>query len=262
MNPPNFSTHCLISNNTFTITDQLKESVKQNQYALAQAGSFKLNKTEQIAFYKLQNCWQHLERDSFYVQKNSTCYRLRRYSDFDFNPRTGELRPRSHIPYFQSIEMNRYVGGKVRHFGDVLADTYENPFFQDLVTYDFSLFPVEEKFLDHLWICQIHMIRIVVGSNQSTPITPEGIHSDGYPFAGVHLINRNNVEGGESTVYTYDERPLATLTFENPLDSLWLEDRKLKHYVTPIKSIHGHIGSRDVLAISFSLPDSSYTTHV
>jgi len=262
MPEPTFCAQRSTSNNTFTITDELRRQVEEKQYVITRSDSFKMTEAGQIAFNQLQNSWKHLERDSFYGEKDPTCYRLRRYTNFDFNPRTGELCLQTHVPYVQSQEMNRYVGGKIRHFGDLLADTYENPFFQDLVTYDFSLFPVEEEFLDHLWTCQVHMIRIVVGANQSTPVTPEGIHSDGYPFAGVHLINKNNVEGGQSTVYAYDEKPLATLTFENPLDSLWFEDRNLKHYVTPISSTNGESGHRDILAISFSLPNSSYTTHI
>jgi len=247
---------------SFYIEENLGEHVEKNKFVVARASAFTLTNTGQPLLRDLQTSWDNLERDTYYGEKNEGCYRVRRYTDFNFSPRTGELAPRDHVAYFQSVKMNRYVGGKSRHFGDVLPETYENALLRDLVRLDFSLFPVQEEFLDREWICQVHMIRIVVGPGQTTPVTPEGIHSDGYPFAGVHLMNRRGVVGGESSVYSHAEKQLATITFESPLDSLWFEDRNLKHYVTPISSVGEEPGSRDILAISFSLPDSPYTTDV
>jgi hypothetical protein len=75
-------------------------------------------------------------------------------------------------------------------------------------------------------------------------------------------MNRVNVQGGETTIYCDEGTPLATTTFINPLDSLWLEDVKLKHSVTDMASVGGVSGHRDILAISFSLPDSIYAKRI
>lgn len=257
LTPKSFNGH-----GTFTIQEDLRTQVEQQKYAITQRDSFQLSKLGQEALASLQRCWDSLEYDPFYGEKEPTCYRSRRYTEFDFSPSTRELRPRPHVPYVQSPEMNPYAGGKARHFGDLSLDTAENPLFQDLVSYDFSLFPLEKEFIDRLWICQVHIMRIVVGVGKTTSITPEGIHSDGYPFAGLHLINKVNVQGGETTIYQYDETPLATTTFNQPLDSLWLQDRYLKHSVTDIASVGGSLGYRDILAISFSLPDSIYAKRI
>ena len=259
--PPNYQ-------ETFTIAEDLKAQIRNQHYAITQGNSFQLTKLGQSALSNLQKCWDSLEYDPFYGEQEPTSYRSRRYTEFDFNPHTGELNPRPHVPYLQSPEMNHYAGGKARHFGDLSADTYQNPLFQDLVNYNFTLFPVNPEFLNlvtHLgqsWICQVHIMRIVVGAGKTTSITPEGIHSDGYPFAGLHLINKVNVRGGETTIYSYDEIPLAKTTFTQPLDSLWLEDRYLKHSVTDITSGDGDAGFRDILAISFSLPNSIYAKRI
>lgn len=247
---------------TFTLTADLRTEVEQQKYAITSGDTFHLSPEGQTALRELQKYWESLEYDPFYGEQESTSQRLRRYSDFDFTPQTGELRPRPHVPYLQSPEMNPYAGGKARHFGDILAETYKNPLFQDLVNYNFSLFPLESELVDRPWICQVHAIRIVVGIGRTTAITPEGIHSDGYPFAGLHLMNRVNVQGGETTIYQDDGTPLATTTFINPLDSLWLEDVKLKHSVTDMASVGGVSGHRDILAISFSLPDSIYAKRI
>jgi hypothetical protein len=245
---------------SFTLGEELRDRVLADRYAVARSGLFELTARGREALRSLQEGWAQLEADPYYGGRTPTCYRVRRYSDFRYDPAANRLTPLRHVPYYQSEGMNRYVGGKVRHFGDVLPETYENPLFLDLVACDFALFPVEERWLRAPWTCQVHMIRIVVGPGESTPITPEGIHSDGYPFAGVHLMQRRGISGGESTVYTREEQPLATLTFEDPLDSLWLEDRNLKHYVTPISAAGPAAGQRDLLAISFSLADSPYET--
>lgn len=235
----------------------IKHEIVQTGYSFKRRNFFKLGESGCQHFSALAECWNHLGVDPYYGSKGKSC-RIRKYSDFCFTPSNGELQRCDHVPYFQSKEMNHYVGGKVRHFSDVDETVYENPSFQELVQRDFKSFPIESKYLNEKWICQIHMIRIVVGANEETPVTPEGIHSDGYPFAGVHLIGKSaHLTGGESTVYTYDEKPIISATFDEPLDSLFLEDRKMKHYVSPI-SAKNHEGHRDILAISFSLPGSPY----
>jgi len=247
---------------TFKVNCDLKSKIKKQKYVTASAAQWELSTNAQESFAELQKSWNNLEIDKYYGELHPSNYGVRRYSDFDYVQNTGEFRPRNHVSYYQSKRQNSYAGGQNRHFGDILPEVYENEFFCSLVEYDFKQFPIPEIYFDHNWICQVHMIRIVVGSNQTTPTTPEGIHSDGYPFAGVHLINRKNITGGESRVYTVDSEQLASLTFKEPLDSLWFEDRLMKHYVTPISNNGDSEAHRDILAISFSLPDSPYTTDV
>ncbi|MEV0415306.1 2OG-Fe dioxygenase family protein [Streptomyces sp. NPDC050448] len=177
-------------------------------------------------------------------------------------PATGELAPLDHVAYYQGEAMNAFVGGIERHFGDVEESTYRNPLFQALVRYDFDNLPVEDEYRDRARVCQIHQIRIEINPGKYNELVPEGIHSDGYPWAGLHLISRVDVEGGHSTVFTWDEEPLAKGTFLTPLDSLIFEDRAMEHHVTGLSAAEDKGGYRDVLAISFSLPGSPYETLV
>ncbi|NJL90914.1 MAG: 2OG-Fe dioxygenase family protein [Coleofasciculaceae cyanobacterium SM2_1_6] len=148
---------------TFSIATDLRPQVEQHKYAIATAAIFHLTEAGKIALGQLQKSWEYLEYDAFYGEKHPSCQRRRRYTEFDYAPKTGTLHPRQHQPYIQSEEMNAYAGGKVRHFGDLQTATYENPLFQDLVDYNFSLFPLEEMWLDRAWICQVHIMRIIVG---------------------------------------------------------------------------------------------------
>jgi hypothetical protein len=245
------------------LAPSVRDQIGQTGSATLSADQFRLTETQRRQFAQLQTSWDDLDPDPFFGGEEGKAWRVRRYSDFDFEPSTGRLlQRRAHVPYFQSERQNAFVGGVERHFGDVTESTAENPFFRRLVAWDFAQWPVEEAYLDRTWVCQIHQIRIYVVGGHTNDVTPEGIHSDGYPFAGVHLINRVDVTGGQSTVYTADAEPLASLTFETPLDSLLFEDRHMKHYVSPITGVEGTTGHRDILAISFSLPDSPYTTDV
>lgn len=241
------------------VSKDIRAGVERDLYAVARGDEFIIDDDLKPHVAALQAFWDRLDPDPYYGGGEG-CYRVRRYSDFDFDPRTGSMTRRNHIRYYQSERQNAYVGGKERHFGDVEVETVDNPFFHELVRYDFDQYPLPEAYRLRTWICQIHMIRIVVAPGSTTPITPEGVHCDGYPFAGVHLINRVGVAGGESSVYTGEGERLASLTFERPLDSLWFEDRRMKHYVTPISAAGEVPGHRDLLAISFSLPGSPYET--
>lgn len=237
-----------------------RDELRHQRYALVPAGRLDLQPDLRAAFDDLARSWERLDHDPFFGGEDRAV-RTRRYSDFDYDPAAGTLTRRDHVPYFQSEEMNAFVGGKVRHFGDVEDSIVANPLFMALVRFDFDSLPIESEYLDRPWVCQIHQIRIVVHAGKTNDVVPEGIHSDGYPWAGLHLIARVDIDGGESTVFTWDEEPLAKATFRDPLDTLIFEDKKMKHHVTPISTgqVEGH---RDVLAISFSLPDSPYETLV
>lgn len=246
-----------------SLAPSVRDHVGRHQYATLSGGAFALDGDRRAQLADLQAAWGDLDPDPWFGGEAGKAWRVRRYSDFDFEPRTGRLlQRRAHVAYYQSERQNAFVGGVERHFGDVTVQTVDNRLFQDLVAWDFAQWPIEDAYLDRTWVCQVHQIRIYVVGGHTNDVTPEGIHSDGYPFAGVHLMNRVDVTGGESTVYTADSVPLASLTFETPLDTLVFEDRNMRHYVSPITGVEGTTGHRDILAISFSLPDSPYTTDV
>ncbi|MEQ8964749.1 MAG: 2OG-Fe dioxygenase family protein [Azospirillaceae bacterium] len=243
-----------------TLAPSVRDDVARQGYATLSGGAFDLSGDHAEA---LRAEWGAMDPDPHFGGDPEKAWRTRRYSDFDFDPAARRiLGRRSHAAYYQSRRQNAYAGGIERHFGDVTDATVANPLFNALVAWDFDQWPIDAAYLDRTWVCQVHQIRIHVTAGHTTPVTPEGVHSDGYPFAGVHLIDRAGVTGGQSTVYTRDAEPLASLTFETPLDTLVFEDREMKHYVTPITNPGQGIAHRDILAISFSLPDSPYATDV
>ncbi|WP_169314024.1 2OG-Fe dioxygenase family protein [Streptomyces piniterrae] len=241
--------------------DRRKE-LRAQRHAIVAADEWRLAPGLSAELAPLAETWERLDPDPHFGGGRRAT-RTRRYSDFDYAPDTGELARRGHVAYLQSEEMNSFVGGTARHFGDVEPRTCTNALFRALVRYDFDSLPIEPEYRSRNWRCQIHQIRITVHPGRTYDVVPEGVHSDGYPFAGLHLMARVDVAGGESSLLSWGEdRLLARTTLREPLDTLIFEDRRLKHHTTPISAPRESEGHRDVLAISFSLPDSPYQTLV
>lgn len=235
------------------------EELNLNGYSFVNGSDYSLTGNFK-EFYDLTHSWEHMEEDQYYNQVGRA-KRFRRYSDFQYNPEENEILPIEHRAYFQSENMNKFVGGKQRHFEDISKDLISNPVLRSLVKTDFDVYRkiLPKSIWSVNWQCQIHQIRIEVEAGKETEITPEGIHSDGYPFSGVHFWGKENISGAKSYIYTKDEEELIGVTYENILDTIYFRDRDMKHYVTPASTAdNNRPGYRQIIAISFSVPNSEY----
>lgn len=245
-----------------SLPEDIRTKLNEDLFAMVKGADFELSEDAQADLAELRAAWEGMERDKFFISKHEDCYRTRKYTNFSFDPVAGSLQPLQHEAYHQSSEMNTVVGDIDRDFGDITKDIYDNPFFQQLVYLDSLQFPDRDRYLDRPWQCQVHMIRIYVAPYKTIDITPEGVHSDGYPFAGVHFFGRENVSGAESWLYDWEQRPLGSTVYDTILDSTFLIDKRMKHYVTPMASIADNYGYRDLLAISFSIEGTDHETLV
>ncbi|CEL27024.1 MULTISPECIES: 2OG-Fe dioxygenase family protein [Pseudomonas] len=238
---------------------EVGESLRRDKYVNVQGGDFNLY-GHFADFVRLTKSWENMEPDSYYGQAEAGM-RFRRYSDFEYNPKTRELKQLEHRAYVQSKENNAYVGGLVRHFQDFSDEVISSPVMRSLIDTDFEVYKsvLPEELHDEIWQCQIHQIRIEIKPGKQLEITPEGIHCDGYPFSGVHFWGRNNVEGAESRLYDIHEHQLASTTYQEILDTTYFLDRDMRHYVTPARNSHTHaMAYRQILAISFSRPGTAF----
>jgi hypothetical protein len=179
-------------------------------------------------------------------------FRQRRYGRFYWSPSANILEVFPNEPYFQPKEENNYAGGIARSFAPLLPDTVSNPFLHALVVSTFGCLPVDGDKLRNTWEVRIHQIRILGSPVQPGLPAPEGIHQDGTDFLTLHLVRRQNVEGGESTIYNLDRKPIQHLMMREPLDSMILEDPRIMHGVTPVYSADGRsLGTRDLLGVDF-----------
>jgi hypothetical protein len=199
--------------------------------------------------------WDHLELDLYLAE--GAKFRLRRYGRYYWSPPNDALAALPYEPYCQPMDENPYAGGIERDFARLLPDTVHNPFLHALVRSTFACLPVSGDSQAAAWEVRIHQIRIVASAKMPGLPAPEGIHQDGTDFLTLHLVRRQNIAGGESTIYDLQRRPLQRFTMQEPLDSMILEDPRIMHGVTPVVPADGRtVGIRDILGIDFILsPD-------
>ena len=81
----------------------------------------------------------------------------------------------------------------------------------------------------------------------------EGIHQDGTKYMSIFCVNRVNISGGISQIFTSNNPKDICYEYEmKPNDMLILDDVKYWHYVTPIIKIDkDKVGYRDIIIISY-----------
>lgn len=96
----------------------------------------------------------------------------------------------------------------------------------------------------------IHQIRTICSPNHSGNPAPEGIHRDGTDFIGIFAVNRHNIQGGATHLYTNrKEKPVFSKVL-NPGDLLLVNDHEFLHFTTPIKPVVEEVGYRDVFVLT------------
>ena len=189
--------------------------------------------------------WDDLRPDGFMADGGR--YRLRRHAILSAEPGAPATRA-PHGPHFQARAYNALNGGVERWFEPVTAG--EGPALAALVAGPRAVF--DRLAPGAAWHVEIHQFRIEARPGEAGKPTPEGMHADGVDYVMVMLIGRENVEGGVTGV-EIDGREAASFTLLEPGDAVLLDDRRVKHGVTPIHPIDpARPGHRDVLVVTFA----------
>ncbi|MFD9572819.1 2OG-Fe dioxygenase family protein [Streptomyces sp. NPDC059982] len=148
---------------------------------------------------------------------------------------------------------------QVRDFAPFRAREAGNPFFRVLVHHNAATFDRCAGQAPPSWEVDAHLIRVTARAGARGEPSPEGRHRDGFDYIALHHVGRANVTGGRTTLYTAEDGPpLATTTFSLPLDSLYAQDARILHDVTPVSvavpAAHGH---RDMLLMSFKAREAT-----
>ena len=180
----------------------------------------------------------------------------------DLHPPSGKVRRLPDGSYYQSRENNSYAGGIERHFAPLPDSAADNQFLEELIRFDFAQLPIDDDRAREIWRVDVHFFRVVGRADEAGEPSPEGIHRDGEEFGAIHLFQRRNVAGGVNTVYDIDGQLLASLTLQDPLDSLILWDPHTLHAVSPIRpEVANKPAIRDTLIMGFDhAPGSSDQT--
>jgi hypothetical protein len=78
------------------------------------------------------------------------------------------------------------------------------------------------------------------------------MHRDGVDWVLVLLIDRVNIQRGETTIADQRKRPLGSFTLTDALDAAVTDDNRVYHGVTPVTPLDpSWPGHRDVLVVTF-----------
>lgn len=198
------------------------------------------------AWCELASSWDRLPADAYV--KASHPGRFRRYGRFAYDPRAAALVPLAHRPFFQPLELNAYAGGIQRDFAPLEQSTIENSIIQTTLHASVAAFIDADDPRD--WEIGVHQIRVIGRADLAGEPAPEGMHRDGFDFISIHLVNRDNVEGGE-TILQVDDVEARVLLLE-PLDTVFLDDTRCLHGVTAIRpTVPDRDATRDTLIVTF-----------
>jgi hypothetical protein len=112
---------------------------------------------------------------------------------------------------------------------------------------------------DQDWFVEAHQFRIEAAAGAPGFPTPEGLHHDGVDVVLIAMVARRNLEGGETLVADDEGAGLARFVLADRLDAALLDDRRVRHGVSPVRPADPASPScRDVLVLTWKrgLPPS------
>ncbi|GEK08189.1 2OG-Fe dioxygenase family protein [Pseudoalteromonas sp. McH1-7] len=177
---------------------------------------------------------------------------MKRFRTFSYGEvKNGKVDWNATKPFFQSNEANSYAGGIKRSFQHTGEEAKK--FAQAIVT---DALEKEWVNADHFFI-GCHQIRVTADAKIVGYPAPEGFHHDETDFIAINLINEHNVNGAISFISDFNDT--SNILFEKKLEpgqSLYVEDLKHKHYVSPFTPKLPNIETyRDIIGIAFYMND-------
>ena len=201
---------------------------------------FTLRKVNSINTAGFQPFFENLPIDP-YVKGE---YRSRRLSRFIVS--RDKLVKLPHGYLLQSREYNPLLGGIKRDFAELDDALIELEIFKHLI---FAFCDSCKLHLDAE--IDVHQIRTTCSPNNLGNPAPEGIHRDGSDFIGIFSVSRDNIQGGETHLYTAKkEKPVFNKVLQ-PGEIVLVNENQFFHFTTPIKPQNPGLGTRDVFVINY-----------
>lgn len=193
--------------------------------------------------------WNRLELDGHMADGGR--YRRRRHATFSIVAPQASVIREPHQPHYQDLAYNPLNGGIARNFAPVEPVVAQGSVFPGLLAAFSDVVASLDATLEP-WHVEVHQFRTEVCAGAEAPPTPEGIHRDGVDYAFMLLVGRRNIERGQTGIYSMQGRKLAEFTLEQPGDLAVVDDRRVLHGVTPIRTLAADApGRRDVLVVTF-----------
>ena len=196
--------------------------------------------------------WNDLVTDTFMADGGR--YRRRRHAVLTMDRHQTLILPQQ--PHYQSREHNVLNGGVARRFAAVDGQILSGAVMAAMIDLCDAMFRLEGNSAR----VEVHQFRIEATDRCGLP-TPEGMHRDGVDWVCVFLVSRRNVTAGATQIKVNGDSEVREFTLSEPLDAVFLDDRRVMHAVTPITRIDETLlGYRDVLVLTFSQGSQSLQT--
>lgn len=201
---------------------------------------YALETINSINIDRLIDFFGNLSSDSYLKEK----YRFRRLSRFQIvDDRIVKL-PHNYL--FQSKEYNPILGDVIREYPEIKDELIQLEDFQKIIW----------EFYDFCKLCSsyneiaVHQIRTTTSAEQIGKPAPEGIHRDGVDLVGIFCVNRDQIEGGITSLYRSKNDSPVLSKILNPGEFLIFNDNQFFHYTSPITAMPSQQGVRDVFVLT------------
>lgn len=211
--------------------------------ALSDESPFKLLDAPEVFFRpSLLMSFDKLKKDAY--MKSGDDYRYRAFAQGTY--KGGGVKWAENTEFTQPKSLNTYMGGVERRF-----DPVESSILGDLAELVSYLIGPDTSYPGELKI-GCHQIRIKVSADMIGKPAPEGFHQDGFDYICLVCVNAINICGGLTLLRTATavKKEIASVVLE-ARQGLFIDDRNLEHYTTPISHRIPGDGYRDVLVFTF-----------
>ena len=236
------------------IDDEIAQNLLTQGYHTTDNSKFYINANLYKDMAIFINAYNTLEVDEYVLEKEGNPYRKRRYGSFILDSKTSELVINEHKLFYQSDSLNGLYGGIKRNFAPMSRLLLANKFLQEVILTDFSKLPESDKSKSKKWFVGVQMFRIEATKDYSAEPSPEGVHQDGHYCIVLHMINKQNIKGGESSICDLNKNKINSLTLNSFMDSCYIKDEMVMHDVSTVTCIDNTcIGIRDMLVLDYEL---------
>jgi hypothetical protein len=192
--------------------------------------------------------WSNLPPDRHL--RDAGAYRFRRHGCFIHELADGSVTLQPHRAHWQPTTYNALHGGLLRWFEPLEQSLSGSTEWLALLRGLGNTFATSARYSrPPRWYIEAHQFRIDASHGLGRP-TPEGAHRDGVDFVAVILIDRRNVTGGETRVFTEDPERVARFTITEPWTALLMDDARVTHETTPIQAT-AQPAYRDTLVLTY-----------
>ncbi|OEE61767.1 hypothetical protein A1OO_12375 [Enterovibrio norvegicus FF-33] len=173
--------------------------------------------------------------------------RFRSYARFAIDTE-GEIMRLPHKAFMQSSDVNRVVGDVERHFAPMDDGMVTLPEFAHLLRSFTAATGLEHTGGE----VDVHQIRVTCSAQDTSAPAPEGIHQDGFRFVGIFCVQRQNIAGGFTQIFTspVEQHPHLNTVLE-PNQFVIIDDQRYYHHISEtLSSESGQEGVRDVFVFT------------